>query len=91
MDELRGVALKFRSIPLQQPFESLARFRPVFPQKGDLREIEPRVPEFRISRERLLQRGFRLSVIRLAHQDHTAQILGLRQVRLARIDRVELF
>ena len=89
MDELRRIALEFGSISLEQSFKPLPRFRPVLPQKRNLSQVETGVPKFRIGRERLLQSGLRLIVFGLAHQDDAAQVLRLREVRLARIDRVE--
>ena len=91
MDKLGGFALELGSISLEQSFKTLPRFRPLFPQKRNFREVETGVPEFRIGRERFLKRCLRLVVFGLAHQDDAAQILRLRQVRLACIDRIEFF
>ena len=90
MDELRGVALQFSRVALKQGLETLPRLGPILPQKWNLRQIEARIPKFRIGRERLLQSRFGLIVTRLAHQNDAAQILRFRQVGLPGIDRIEL-
>ena len=89
LDQLRRVALQFRGAALEQAFKTFARFRPIFPEKRNLGEIETGVPEFRIGRQRFLQRDLGLVVLRLAHLDYAAQILRLGEVGLARIDRVQ--
>ena len=89
MDELRRFALQLGRVSLEQSVETLPRFRPVFPQERDLSQVETRIPKFRIGRESLLQRHLGLIVFGLPHQDDTAQILRLSQIRLARIDRIE--
>ena len=90
LDELRRVAFEFSGVALKQGLETFPRFGPVLPQKRNLRQVEARIPKFRIGRERFLQRYFRLIVAGLAHQNNAAEILRFRQIGLPGIDRVEL-
>ena len=75
LDELRRIALQLRNIIREQLLKTVARFHPIFFQEGNLRQIETRVPEFRIDAQGFVQSGFRFVVNSFPHQNDTAQIL----------------
>ena len=90
LDQLRSFFCQIGFATGEQLFEALPRLPPVFFEKRDLRQVKARIPKLWIDLGGFLKRGFRLIVVALSHQDDPAQISRGGQIRLARIDRVEL-
>ena len=89
LNELRRFTRQIRLAARKELFKPLARFRPIFFEKRNFRQVEARIPELRIDPSRLEQGCLRFVVDALPHQDHAAQILRWRELGLAGIDRVE--
>ena len=90
LNELCRFALEFGCVARKQFLETVTRFGPVFSQERDFSQIESRVPKFRIDAQCFAQRGFGFVVNPLPHVNDATQILRFRQIRLARINRVQV-
>ena len=91
LDQLSSIALQFRHIIREQILEAVACFDPIFLQERNFSEIEPRVPKFGINPQRFVQCCFGIVVDTFPHQDDAAEILRFREIRLSRVDSIELF
>ena len=70
---------------------AVARFGPIFLQERNFCQVEPRVPKFGINSQRFVQSGFGFVVNTLPHQNNSAEVLRLSEIRLTRIDGIKLF
>ena len=90
MDQLRSFLCQIGFATGKQLLETLPRLCPIFFEERNLGQVKARVPKLWVDPGRFLQCAFRLIVVALSHQDDAAKIFGRREVRLPRIDGVEL-
>ena len=90
MDQLRSFLCQIGFATGKQLLETLPRLCPIFFEERNLGQVKARVPKLWVDPGRFLQCAFRLIVVALSHQDDAAKIFGRCEVRLPRIDGVEL-